>query len=113
MIIGYAAVFSVISSIFTGLVSILLHRQIEGGQQMTAMLPYYIAGCGTLVFTMLLMAGLVVTNRICGPIYRLQMQIRKVRNAENPSPIRLRKGDEFMDLAEEFNQMMEKLELRK
>lgn len=50
-----------------------------------------------------------ISHRICGPIYRIKKSLEAVQQGECPDRIVLRKGDELQDLAELFNEVLEKL----
>jgi hypothetical protein len=51
----------------------------------------------------------VLSNRFAGPVYRLHTTIRKLTAGEEVPPIRLRKGDFWTKLADDFNLMVERL----
>lgn len=57
-----------------------------------------------------LVFGLYYTNRVFGPLYRLQMDIRGILAGTARAPVRLRKGDYFGELVNDFNALMEKME---
>ena len=46
------------------------------------------------------------TNRITGPMYRIQRELRALAQGENAQPIKLRKGDFWHEVAEDFNAML-------
>lgn len=48
--------------------------------------------------------GVRISHRICGPIYRVIKDLEAVRRGEKKGPIRLRKGDEFQELAAALNE---------
>jgi hypothetical protein len=50
------------------------------------------------------------TNRFAGPMYRLHQSIRATGRGEPFRPINLRKGDYWHDVANDFNEMVERLE---
>jgi len=50
--------------------------------------------------------GLFITHRIVGPIYRLKSVLRQLKEGKTVEEIKLRKSDEFHDLAEEFNVLL-------
>ncbi len=50
------------------------------------------------------------TNRFAGPIYRLHRTIRETAQGEPFRPIKFRKGDHWHDVAEDFNEMVERLQ---
>lgn len=50
-----------------------------------------------------------ISNRMAGPAYRLRRTLEAVQRGERPEPIRLRKGDEFQDLADALNATLQQL----
>ena len=50
------------------------------------------------------------SHKIAGPLYKLQKHLRLLRNGENPGKLFFRKGDYFLDLADDVNQTIENLE---
>ena len=57
--------------------------------------------------------GLILTHRIAGPIYRFEAFLEQVIRGENDGPVRIRKGDEFQELANRINETVAALEMRK
>lgn len=57
--------------------------------------------------------SLVFSHYIAGPIYRLQEAMKAVRDGDSAVRLRFRRLDEFKNIAELFNQMMEALQQRK
>jgi hypothetical protein len=62
---------------------------------------------GMVIYTAYSILLAYFTNRLFGPIYRLHMTIKKSANGEVMPPIRLRKGDRFLDLIDDYNRLME------
>ena len=62
-------------------------------------------GFVVLVFTFLLF----VTHRIAGPIYKLQKYLSGIREGTESGKLFFRKGDYFMDLADDINLTIESL----
>ncbi|REJ68250.1 MAG: hypothetical protein DWQ31_09085 [Planctomycetota bacterium] len=50
------------------------------------------------------------SNRFAGPIYRLQKSIRATGFDAPFQPIRFREGDHWLDLADDYNEMVERLQ---
>lgn len=59
----------------------------------------------SLGFFMTLIAGVVFSHRLAGPIYRIRQTIKDYKDGKSVKPIVLRKNDEFKDLAEDLNQI--------
>ena len=51
--------------------------------------------------------GLTVyfSNRIYGPIYAVQKYLKAILNGENPSDLKLRKGDQVREMQELMSQL--------
>jgi len=57
----------------------------------------------------IIMIGLVLSNRIAGPIYSIQGFLRKISEGSYESRLKLRKKDELQDLAVSLNALAMKL----
>lgn len=73
---------------------------------------------GTLGSALLLMvvllglAGIVITHKVAGPIYKMKRLLREVGEGKLVVPGRLRKGDELVEFFDVFATMVEKLRVR-
>ncbi len=54
-------------------------------------------------------AGIVVTHKVAGPIFKMKRQIREVGEGKLKIPSKLRKGDELVDFFEAFEAMVRSL----
>jgi methyl-accepting chemotaxis protein len=52
--------------------------------------------------------ALWLSHRTAGPLYRFRQVFNEIRDGNTALRIRLRPGDEFHDVAEAFNEMMDK-----
>ena len=125
-LIGYAALvaFLILVTVY-GLFTYGFHEFAQMGQQ--AGLPpdhvYFqfismqestflrvIGAIAIMVGLILIVGGIMVSHKIAGPIYRMQKEFNTM--AANPevelTPIKFRKGDYFPELADSFNQLVEK-----
>jgi hypothetical protein len=50
-----------------------------------------------------------LSHRFAGPMYRLQKAIQDIAAGERPQSVGLRKGDFWINVAEDFNAMLERL----
>lgn len=57
-------------------------------------------------------AGIVVTHKVAGPIYKMKRQIREVGEGRLVIPGKLRKGDELVDFFDAFDHMVKNLRAR-
>ena len=58
---------------------------------------------------LVILIALVLSNRIAGPIYRIQRFLRKVSRGNYEGRLRLREKDELQDLAEALNSLVSRL----
>lgn len=65
--------------------------------------------CGIIMVFLTLIIGVLITHKIGGPITNLQRSIKNVGKGDLVSEVKLRQGDEFHDLAEDFGNMIEKI----
>jgi methyl-accepting chemotaxis protein len=56
-----------------------------------------------------LLTGLFMTHRMAGPVYKFKDELKRIVAGHEPRPIRLRKNDEFHDVAEALTQALETL----
>ena len=61
-------------------------------------------------FAVLALITAVLTNKISGPLYKLEMTCKKIADGDYSARAYLRHGDGCGDLSKEFNNMMDKLE---
>ncbi|MEH0019749.1 MAG: methyl-accepting chemotaxis protein [Desulfobacter sp.] len=67
----------------------------------------------TLVVGMVvIMVTLLVSHKIAGPMYRFEKDINRVAKGDLRSRIRIRKGDQFQELAVSLNHMIDSLSAR-
>ena len=71
-------------------------------------LIYAIASIFVLHLIIVLGLGLIFSHRVGGAIYALKRTIRQIHDGENVE-LRLRKGDEFQELVDSFNDMVSQL----
>lgn len=70
-------------------------------------------GSVLLVLVVLLgLAGIVITHKVAGPIFKMKRLLREVGEGKLVVPGRLRKGDELQEFFEVFATMVEKLRVR-
>ncbi len=64
--------------------------------------------CGALLLLVLLIgvAGIVVTHRVAGPIYKMKLNLKAVADGHLNVPTPLRKGDELVDFFETYRAMV-------
>jgi methyl-accepting chemotaxis protein len=65
----------------------------------------FILYCGIIAIV-----SLFISNRIAGPVYRFEQSALVVGSGDLTHRVRLRQGDEFMELQDEFNDMVSRLQ---
>jgi len=55
---------------------------------------------------------IIFSHRIAGPIYNIEQKLKKLADGEDAGSIKLRKGDEFQELAEAINKLIPMLKSR-
>ncbi len=82
----------------------LAQRQTTMITTLTAVLIVLVFGIG--------LAGIVVTHKVAGPIFKMKRQIRELGEGHLKLPGKLRKGDELVEFFEAFDQMVRSLRAR-
>ncbi|MDR1123187.1 MAG: methyl-accepting chemotaxis protein [Elusimicrobiota bacterium] len=74
---------------------------------------FFVFGAEMLIcFAVLALITAVISNRIAGPLYKMESTCRKIAGGDLSARAYLRSGDAGVDLAGEFNKMMDTLEAR-
>lgn len=68
-------------------------------------LQLLLVGAGLLLLVLLFVMGVLITNRIVGPVHKMKRLLRRVSTGRLVIDERLRKGDELEDLFDTFLQM--------
>lgn len=89
----------------------LQDKQTAIGKQRTQLLITLSASL-TLLIVMLGLAGIVITHKIVGPVFKMKRLIRELGDGKLVVPGRLRAGDELVDLFDAFATMVEKLRVK-
>lgn len=82
--------------------------QAEVFETLARSLMFSLIAIVTVMILVFSIAGIILTHRVAGPIWRLQAEIRRHLNGEKIHPIRFRKNDEFKELADLVNQLISK-----
>jgi nitrogen fixation/metabolism regulation signal transduction histidine kinase len=80
------------------------------GQQSTMFVTLFTAL--TLLVVLIGFAGILVTHKVAGPIFKMKRQIKDVGEGHLRIPNKLRKGDELVDFFEAFETMVINLRSR-
>lgn len=60
------------------------------------------------IFVVLISA--IVSHKMAGPVYRFEQTCKAIAKGDFSQRVHLRKGDQLMDLQDEFNHMMDRIE---
>ena len=67
--------------------------------------------CSIGIICLVTALGIVVTHRVAGPIYRIEQDLKRLLQGEKIEPIHIRRRDEFQELVDIINQVIEMLGL--
>ncbi len=84
--------------------NMLAHQQMLIGTALVGVLALLVVAVG--------LAGIVVTHKVAGPIFKMKKQLRALAEGDYTVPYPLRKGDELVDFFEEFRSMVTALRKR-
>lgn len=83
----------------------LENQAVSLARQQSAML-YSLCGALLLLVVLIGVAGIVVTHRVAGPIYKMKLNLKAVADGHLNVPTPLRKGDELVDFFEAYRGMV-------
>ncbi len=89
----------------------LQDKQSAMGRQRSVLLVTLGASLSLLIL-LLGLAGIVITHKIVGPVFKMKRLIRELGDGKLVVPGRLRAGDELVDLFDAFATMVEKLRVK-
>lgn len=72
------------------------------GEQLSTFNTFYLISTVFLV-VMFVIGGIVFSNKIAGPMYRLHRHLNELTKTGKDSPLRFRKKDFFLEIPEAFN----------
>lgn len=104
-LVAFGVIMMLCSSIFTAVFVFLQNSELNTDIGVTVILVVFL---GLIQFTLLILWSLVLSNQICGPVYRVHQEIKAVLNGSELKPINLRKNDFFQPLIDDFNEAMKK-----
>ncbi len=93
------------------LVSALARAQghVQSGQRLLSIFPPILVN-DIVIMLLLIIAGIFLTHRIAGPIFRVQSDIERVLAGEKNVRVRFRRHDAFPELAEKVNKLIERID---
>ena len=60
--------------------------------------------------TFVILISAILSHKMAGPVYRFEQTCKAVAKGDFSQRVHLRKGDQLMELQEEFNKMMDRVE---
>ncbi|HUP57138.1 MAG TPA: methyl-accepting chemotaxis protein, partial [Bdellovibrionota bacterium] len=67
-------------------------------------------GLGSIAFLIgVAVIGMVMSHRTAGPLYHFKRIFEEIKNGKLDARIRLRPKDDFQDVGQAFNEMMDKI----
>jgi hypothetical protein len=104
-------IFNALTIVVTGGFFALLTLSMLGDESIQPTF-YWGLTLGFAIFLLVFFVGLWVSNRIAGPIYRLEMHMNSLINGEPVTELKFRAGDQFQTTAELYNQLIKHYETR-
>jgi nitrogen fixation/metabolism regulation signal transduction histidine kinase len=89
-----------------------LQAQADELQQRRLQVGLVLIGGLALLVAALWFAGIVVTHKVAGPIYKMKRQLRALEKGSLQVPMPLRKGDELKEFFDTFNDTVRALRTR-
>ena len=105
-LIAWSAGLSLVAALFTA--AFIAYTQNHPDQDLLQTKLIFVI-VGLLIFSSYGILMSFYTNRLFGPIYRLQMTMRKMANGENLAPISLRDDDHFKEVIDDYNRVIDRL----
>ena len=110
-IIGYAILLSafclvgpfIFSYLFGAIIPEWPPKSEDLSANLITAVPLFITLVGAMTY------GVVLSNRIVGPIYRVNKQMAEYMNGEGKKQVKFRKGDFWFSFGETYNQFIENL----
>lgn len=82
----------------------------SGVPGMTETLLVWVTLMGSLSAFFAVAVGLYFSHKLAGPIYRFKIELQRIAEGQEARPIRLRKGDDFQDVADALNSALGRIQ---
>jgi methyl-accepting chemotaxis protein len=82
-------------------------QQAEGVPGLIATLAVWVTFVTSLSVFFAIVVGLYFSHKLAGPIYRFKLELQRIADGRGLRTIRLRKGDDFQDVADVLNRALE------
>jgi nitrogen fixation/metabolism regulation signal transduction histidine kinase len=107
-----AFIFALIGELLVYLVELPMMETLSGGSNIH--MPMFLFWYNIPLLLVVILAGIVITHRIAGPVYKIERKLEQVLQGDENTQIRLRQGDELQELADKINVLITRYqELRK
>jgi signal transduction histidine kinase len=110
-IISYSMIVALITIFFMGVFITILQTVSVDATSGGSQLRYfsYLAAMWLIAMLVLTFLGIYVTNKAAGPVYRLRKNMQSIAAGGAVENVAFRKDDFFLDLAEDYNRVLERL----
>ena len=85
-------------------------RQAGGVPGLTETLAVWVTLMTSLSAFFAVVVGLYFSHKLAGPIYRFKLELQRIADGRERRTIRLRKGDDFQDVADVLNRALEQVQ---
>lgn len=76
-------------------------------QAIATSLMYRLIAIVLIMIAIFVWAGILLTHKLTGPIWKLQYQLKKFHKGETIPPLKFRKGDAFTELPDLINKLID------
>ncbi len=91
------------------LVSAIAGARAPSGPRLLSLFPSILIN-DLVIMVLLIVAGIFVTHRVAGPVFRVQSDIDRVLAGEKNVRVKFRRNDAFPELAEKVNKLIERID---
>lgn len=67
---------------------------------------YVFLGVGLANVLVLVLGGIVLSHRVAGPLYRLNVHMKEIAEGKTQGKVKFRNKDFFLELADSFNEQL-------
>ena len=88
----------------------------EAKQQLFAELNkiiFLLGGFSILFLIIVLLVGVIFSHRVAGPLYKMKLTFNRIKNGERDLRVFFRPKDDFKDVAQSCNEMLDSLQEKK
>lgn len=110
-ILFYSMLVAMMTVLLTGIFFVTLQSASTLVDPTASSFTYFliIALLWAVVMICLALLGILLSHRIAGPVHRMRVHMQNVATGGAIEELKLRKDDHFMDLADDYNKVLERL----